>query len=152
MLQNVSETALTLAELPYRLEAGTPNIAGIIGFGAVLAWLEKWDMEALNQGLYQLSEVLFKRLKSVKNLQMLGDDPKRSTFSFQIEGIHHSDISAILNEQQVALRVGEHCAQPYMRYLQQTGTLRISLAHYNTLEDIERFFAALELALEMLEE
>lgn len=152
MLQNVSETALTLAELPYRLEAGTPNVAGIIGFGAVLAWLEKWDMEALNQGLYQLSEALFKRLKSVKNLQMLGDDPKRSTFSFQIEGIHHSDISAILNEQQVALRVGEHCAQPYMRYLQQTGTLRISLAHYNTLEDIERFFAALELALEMLEE
>lgn len=152
MLQNVTEQTLTLADLPYRLEAGTPNIAGIIGFGKVLEWLDKWDFEMLNSGLYQLSEQLYKRLKLVKNLQILGDNPKRSTFSFKINGIHHADIAAILNEQQIAVRVGEHCAKPYLRYLQESGTLRISLAHYNNAQDIERFFSALENSLALLGE
>lgn len=152
MLQNVSEQSLTLAELPYRLEAGTPNIAGIIGFGEVLEWLNKWDVEALNHGLYQLSEQLYKRLKSVENLQILGDNPKRSTFSFKINGLHHADIAALLAEQQIAIRVGEHCAKPYLRYLQENGTLRISLAHYNNEQDIERFFSGLEKALALLAE
>lgn len=152
MLQNVTEQTLTLAELPYRLEAGTPNIAGIIGFGTVLEWLDKWDFDRLNSGLYQLSEQLYERLKSVKNLQILGDNPKRSTFSFKISDIHHADIAAILNEQQIAVRVGEHCAKPYLRYLQESGTLRISLAHYNNAQDIERFFSALENSLALLSE
>lgn len=152
MLQNVTEQTLTLADLPYRLEAGTPNIAGIIGFGKVLEWLDKWDFEMLNSGLYQLSEQLYKRLKLVKNLQILGDNPKRSTFSFKISDIHHADIAAILNEQQIAIRVGEHCAKPYLRYLQESGTLRISLAHYNNAQDIERFFSALENSLALLGE
>lgn len=152
MLQDVSKSHLTLAELPYRLEAGTPNIAGIIGFGAVLEWLNQWDFEALNRSLYALSETLYKRLKSIKNLQILGDNPKRSTFSFKIHGIHHADISAILNDQQIAIRVGEHCAKPYLRYLNEKGTLRISLAHYNTEQDIERFILGLETALEILAE
>lgn len=152
ILQNVTEQTLTLADLPYRLEAGTPNIAGIIGFGKVLEWLDKWDFEMLNSGLYQLSEQLYKRLKLVKNLQILGDNPKRSTFSFKINGIHHADIAAILNEQQIAVRVGEHCAKPYLRYLQESGTLRVSLAHYNNAQDIERFFSALENSLALLGE
>lgn len=152
MLQNVTEQTLTLAELPYRLEAGTPNIAGIIGFGAVLEWLDEWDLEVLNSGLYQLSEQIYKRLKSLKNLQILGENPKRSTFSFKLDGIHHADISTILNEQQIAIRVGEHCAKPYLRYLQESGTLRLSLAHYNNVQDIERFFLALKNAIVMLGE
>lgn len=152
MLQDVSESHLTLADLPYRLEAGTPNIAGIIGFGAVLEWLNQWDFDELNRQLYALSEMLYKRLKSIKNLQILGENPKRSTFSFNINGIHHADLSAILSEQQIAIRVGEHCAKPYLRYLGESGTLRVSLAHYNTQEDLERFVNGLEMALEMLEE
>lgn len=152
MLQDVSESHLTLADLPYFLEAGTPNIAGIIGFGAVLEWLNQWDFDELNRQLYALSETLYKRLKSIKNLQILGENPKRSTFSFNINGIHHADLSAILSEQQIAIRVGEHCAKPYLRYLAESGTVRVSLAHYNTEEDIERFVNGLETALEILEE
>lgn len=152
MLQDISEHHLTLAELPYRLEAGTPNIAGIIAFGAVLEWLAQWDFEQLNRLLYQLSEQLYKRLKTVKNLHIFGDNPQRSAFSFQIQGQHHADIAAILNEQQIAIRVGEHCAKPYLRYLNESGTLRISLAHYNTEQDIERFISRLETALEILAE
>lgn len=151
MLATISAEKLTLAELPYRLEAGTPNIAGIIGFGAVLNWLNEWDFKALNHGLYQLSEQLYKRLKSIKNLQILGENPKRSTFSFKIDGIHHADIAALLTEQQIAIRVGEHCAKPYLRYLGESGTLRVSLAHYNNADDVEKLIAGLEKAVELLE-
>lgn len=151
MLQDVSETHLTLEELPYRLEAGTPNIAGIIGFGEVLKWLKEWDFNELNQYLYQLGEYLYKQLNSIENLQILGNNPKRTTFSFQIKGQHHADISAILNEQKVAIRAGEHCAKPYLRYLNKTGTLRISLAHYNTKQDIEKFIQALKFSLSLLD-
>ncbi|QIW15453.1 cysteine desulfurase [Pasteurellaceae bacterium RH1A] len=148
MLEDVTESQLTLADLPYRLEAGTPNIAGIIGFGAVLKWLEGWDLSALNQGLYQLVETTYKRLKTYPNLQILGSGG--STMSFTIEGQHPADIASILAEQGVAIRQGQHCAQPYLRYLAQSGTLRLSLAHYNSPADVEQFFKALDLALDLL--
>lgn len=149
MLQDVSEHQLTLAELPYRLEAGTPNIAGIIGFGAVLKWLNEWNFDTLNHSLYTLAENTRKRLKTYPNLQIIGEQ-NSPTISFVIEGQHHADIAAILTEQQVAIRVGEHCAKPYMRYLTQSGTLRLSLAHYNNEQDVERFFSALDFALSIL--
>lgn len=152
MLENISEQGLTLAALPYRLEAGTPNIAGIIAFGKVLQWLESWDFAQLNQGLYQLAEQARKRLVSYKNLQIFGGSASSPTISFAFRDIHHSDIAAILTEQKIALRAGEHCAKPYLRYLQQSGTLRISLAHYNTPADLERFFAALDVALALFAE
>ena len=85
-------------------------------------------------------------------MQILGNDPNRSTFSFHIQGLHHADIAAILNEQHIAIRVGEHCAKPYLRYLKQMGTLRISLAHYNTEQDIEHFMQALTSAIKLFEE
>lgn len=150
MLENITEQTLTLAELPHRLEAGTPNIAGIIAFGKVLEWLESWDFATLNQGLYQLAEQARKRLDAYPNLQIFGGSLSSPTISFALRDIHHSDIAAMLTEQKIALRVGEHCAKPYLRYLQQTGTLRLSLAHYNTQADLDRFFAGLDFALEIL--
>ena len=149
MLHNVTETALTLAELPYRLEAGTPNIAGIIGFGEVLQWLKEWDFDALNQSLYQLAENTRKRLKSYKNLHILGSQ-NSPTMSFVIEGIHHADLASFFTESKVAIRSGEHCAKPYLRYLNRAGTVRLSLAHYNTDADVEQFFTALDKALAIL--
>lgn len=149
MLANVTETSLTLAELPYRLEAGTPNIAGIIGFGEVLKWLKMWDFAALNQSLYALAEATRKRLKNYPNLQIFGSQ-NSPTISFAIEGVHHADLAAFLTESKVAIRSGEHCAKPYLRYLEKAGTLRISLAHYNNQADIEQFFTALDKALAIL--
>ncbi|WP_294088619.1 aminotransferase class V-fold PLP-dependent enzyme [uncultured Actinobacillus sp.] len=149
MLKEVSEQHLTLADLPYRLEAGTPNIAGIIGFGQVLQWLEEWDFEQLNSKLYQLANDIYKRLEKYPHLQILGSHIS-SMISFTIQGIHHADIAAFLTESKIAIRAGEHCAKPYIRYLAQQGTLRLSLAHYNNTEDIDRFFQALDFALEIL--
>lgn len=149
MLNDLSETRLTLASLPYRLEAGTPNIAGIIAFGKVLQWLKNWDLKHLNDELYRLAEQTRKRLAEYKNVQIWGGTQPSTTISFTFNDIHHADIAAILTEQKIALRVGEHCAKPYLNYLQQAGTLRLSLAHYNTPADLERFFVALDKALSL---
>lgn len=133
MLKNITENSLTVAELPYRLEAGTPNIAGIIAFGEVLAWLENLDFKTLNKQLYELAEYTHKRLNSYPNLQIIGKQ-NTPTISFVIPNQHSADIAAFLTQSQIAIRQGEHCAKPYLRYLVETGTVRISLAHYNTQE------------------
>lgn len=148
MLQTVDHHQLTLAEMPYRLEAGTPNIAGIIGFGAVLEWLANWDFAQLNQTLKQNAHTFQQRLASYPNILYFGQGT--STLSFNVQGIHHSDLAAILTEQKIALRSGEHCAKPYLRYLQQAGTLRASLAHYTLSQDLDRFFEAFEVGLDLL--
>ncbi|VEB26668.1 cysteine desulfurase [Actinobacillus lignieresii] len=149
MLEDISESALSVAALPYRLEAGTPNIAGIIGFGKTLEWLEQWDFEALNHVVDNLAEEAYKRLKKYKNIRIFSQ-PNCSTISFAFDGIHHADIAAIMTESKIALRSGEHCAKPYLHYLQQRGTLRISLAHYTSPDELEKFFKALDLALDIL--
>ncbi|AHG75230.1 cysteine desulfurase [Mannheimia varigena USDA-ARS-USMARC-1296] len=151
MLKNITESELTVAELPYRLESGTPNIAGIIGFGQVLAWLEKWDFIPLNHQLYALAEYTRKRLNSYKNLQIIGEQ-NTPTISFIIKDQHPADIAAFLTQSHIAIRHGEHCAKPYLRYLAEVGTVRISLAHYNTKEDVEHFFNALDSTLKILQE
>lgn len=150
MLKNITEDELIVANLPYRLEAGTPNIAGIIGFGQVLAWLQNFDLSRLNNPLYALAEYTRKRLNSYQNVQIIGQQ-NTPTISFIIENQHPADIAAFLTQRRIAIRQGEHCAKPYLRYLQESGTLRLSLAHYNTKEDIEHFFNALDLALEILQ-
>ncbi|WHP46894.1 cysteine desulfurase [Mannheimia bovis] len=151
MLKNVTESELTVADLPYRLEAGTPNIVGIIGFGQVLAWLEKWNFTELNQQLYTLAEYTRKRLNSYQHLQIIGQQ-NTPTISFVVKDQHPADIAAFLTQSKIAIRHGEHCAKPYLRYLQESGTLRLSLAHYNTKEDIEHFFNTLNFALKILQE
>lgn len=151
MLKSLENNHLVLAELPYCLEAGTPNIAGIIGFGAVLEWLNCRDFPMLNRRLFQLGETLYHRLNQIEPLQILGSNPQRTTLSFKLNGQHHADINAILTEQKIAIRVGEHCAKPYLNYLNESGTLRASLAHYNNGQDIERLAQGIELALAILD-
>ncbi|MDP8052679.1 aminotransferase class V-fold PLP-dependent enzyme [Pasteurella atlantica] len=150
MLQTVDETHLALAEMPYCFEAGTPNIAGVIGFGAVLQWLEQWDFEELNNHLYSLAKQFRKRLDCYKNLQILAGKQIAPIISFNIKGEHHADIGSILTESKIAIRSGEHCAKPYLHYLKESGTVRVSLAHYNSQQDMEQFFKALDCALELL--
>lgn len=151
MLQTVGESYLTLADLPYRLEAGTPNIAGIIGFGQVLQWLKQWDYRQLNRELYDLVANTHKQLANYPDIQLFSTANASPIISFNLAH-HHADLAAIFTEQHIALRSGEHCAQPYIRFLQQSGTLRLSLAYYNTAQDIERFFAGLDMALTLLAE
>lgn len=149
MVKEISAEQLVMTELPYRLEAGTPNIAGIIGFGKVLEWFLQWDLSQLNQNLIQLAKQARLRLTAYPNVHILGN-LHSSTISFAFIDQHHADVASILAEQHIAVRVGEHCAKPYLHYLQRTGTIRMSLSHYNLPEDLDRFFAGLDNALAIL--
>ncbi|MFZ7223577.1 aminotransferase class V-fold PLP-dependent enzyme [Avibacterium avium] len=151
MVQQVSPTHTTFAELPYRLEAGTPNIAGVIGFNAVLEWLEKWDNNAAHQYVAQLSEKIIVRLQQYPACQLFTYGDRSPIISFLFKHIDLSDLATLLSEQNIALRAGEHCAQPYLARLGQRGTLRLSLAPYNNEQDIEHFFNALDNALALLD-
>ena len=103
----------------------------------------------MNQTVECLAKETYKRLKNYKNIQIFSQSGC-STISFAFQGIHHADIAAIMTERKISLRSGEHCAKPYLRYLEQVGTLRLSIAHYNQMEDLEHFLESLDLALEIL--
>lgn len=151
MVDFVSKERIHFADLPYRLEAGTPNIAGVIGFNAVLEWLEKWDIEQGEQHAVQLAEQAKVRLKNYPNCRLFESPQPSSVVSFVFEKIATSDIATLLAEQQIALRTGVHCAMPYLARLGVASTLRLSFAPYNTQAELERFFVALDNTLDLLQ-
>lgn len=151
MVDFVSKERIHFADLPYRLEAGTPNIAGVIGFNAVLEWLEKWDIEQGEQHAVQLAEQAKVRLKNYPNCRLFESPQPSSVVSFVFEKIATSDIATLLAEQQIALRTGVHCAMPYLARLGVASTLRLSFAPYNTQAELERFFTALDNTLDLLQ-
>ena len=150
MIERVSHECITFADLPYRLEAGTPNIAGVIGFGAVLDWLKKWDFQAAEAHAVTLAEQSKVRLKNYPNCRLFNSPQPSSVVCFVFDGIAASDLATLLSEQKIALRVGEHCAQPYLARLGERTTLRLSFAPYNSPQDVDAFFAALDKSLELL--
>ena len=150
MVERVSKKETSFATLPYRLESGTPNIAGVIGFSAVLNWLSQWDIALGEKFAVQLAEQTKERLKNYPNCRLFTSPQPSTIVSFIFTGIATSDIATLLAEQQIALRSGEHCAQPYLQRLGQSSTLRLSFAPYNSQQDIEQFFNALDKALELL--
>ncbi|MFC0308539.1 aminotransferase class V-fold PLP-dependent enzyme [Gallibacterium trehalosifermentans] len=151
MVQQVTDQYSTFQELPYRLEAGTPNIAAVIGFGAVLQWLQQYDFHQLMQHTQQLAEQCRQRLSQYYGCKLFSASESH-IISFIFTDIDNSDLATLLSEQQIALRTGQHCAQPYLHFLQQRGTLRLSLAPYNNQHDLNLFFHALNNALTLLEE
>ena len=151
MVSFASKNEIRFSELPYRLEAGTPNIAGVIGFNAVLKWLEKWDIEQAEHHAVQLAEQTKVRLKNYSNCRLFASPQPSSIVCFVFEHIASADISTLLAEQNIALRTGVHCAMPYLTRLGVPSTLRLSFAPYNTQEDVDAFFVALEKALDLLE-
>lgn len=150
MVDKVTKAMTSFAQLPYRLEAGTPNIAAVIGFGAVLDWLQQWDFNALEQHSLKLAELCRHRLMQYQGCRLFNPPHTSSVVSFVFDHIDSSDLSTLLAEQNIALRVGQHCAQPYLARLGQRGTLRLSFAPYNQPQDVELFFIALDKALELL--
>ncbi|MGF7433641.1 cysteine desulfurase [Pasteurella bettyae] len=152
MVEQVSNQAIRFSELPYRLEAGTPNIAGVIGFNAVLEWLQQWDLEQAEQQAIALAEQVKVRLKNYKNCLQFSSPQPSSIISFVFTDIASSDLATLLAEQNIALRTGVHCAQPYLARLAQSSTLRLSFAPYNSQQDVDAFFTALDNSLELLTE
>ncbi|XBS68996.1 cysteine desulfurase CsdA [Acerihabitans sp. KWT182] len=151
MLSEASFAGFTPLAAPHRFEAGTPNIAGVIGLGAALDWLAGQDRQAAERYSASLADLAEERLSALPGFRAFRC-PGSPLLSFDFERIHHQDIAMILAQEGIALRAGQHCAQPLMASLGVTGTLRASFAPYNTPADVQRLAAATEKALGMLRE
>ncbi len=133
-------------ELPEKFEAGTPDIAGAIGLGAAVDYLEKIGWEKIEKQEKILTEKMLKNLKLLKKLKLYGPEKNRvPVFSFSIDGIHPHDAAQFLNDKYgIAVRAGQHCARPLHQHLGVPATLRASLAFYNTEGEIDIFLEALK--------
>lgn len=136
--------------LPYKYEAGTPNIAGAVGLGAAVDYLESLGMDKVVRYEEELLRYLMERLQTIPGVKLIGTAPgKASVQSFAIDGIHPHDIGTIVDEHGVAIRTGHHCAQPLMDFYQVPATARASLAFYNTFGEIDALIAALHKVIEV---
>jgi cysteine desulfurase/selenocysteine lyase len=145
MISEVSFEKTTYNALPLKFEAGTPNIAAVIGLGAAIDFLNELGMDNIQRHESQLSDYLVSALSSVPGLRMFGQTENRiGVVSFTLENIHPHDIATILDRKGVAVRAGHHCAMPLMQRFNVPATVRASLAVYNTVDDIDALVAAIE--------
>jgi cysteine sulfinate desulfinase len=151
MLTEASFNGFTAQKPPHCFEAGTPNIAGVLGLAAALDWISTQDMAAAEQYSRDLAHSAEQRLAQLPGFRSFRCSGS-SLLAFDIAGIHHSDIITLLAEQGIALRAGQHCAQPLIAALGVSGTLRASFAPYNRQEDVDALVNALESAIELLAE
>ena len=151
MINQVTFEKTTYADLPHKFEAGTPNIAGGVGFGAAVDYMNNIGFEAIASHENDLMRHATEKLKKIEGLHIYGDvDNKVAVISFNVEGIHPYDIGTLLDKMGIAVRTGHHCCQPIMDHFKIPGTVRASFAFYNTHEEVVRFIAGVEKAVGML--
>lgn len=151
MIESVSFAGTTYNQLPYKFEAGTPNIGGVIGFGAAIDYLNALDRAGAARHEHDLLEYARAKALKVSGLRLVGTaDHKVSVLSFVLEGMHPADLGTLLDQQGVAVRTGNHCAQPIMDQYGISGTVRASFSFYNDFDDVDRLFAAIEKAKQFL--
>ena len=149
MIHTVSFEKTTYAEVPARFEAGTPDIAGLIGFGVAMDYLANVGMPAIAAWEKELLDYATGRLSEIPQVRQIGTAPdKASVLSFLIDGAHPHDIGSILDQEGIAIRAGHHCAQPVMERYGIPATARASLAFYNTKEDIDVLIRGIHRVLE----
>ena len=151
MISDVTFSKTTYADLPHKFEAGTPNIAGVIAFGKAIDYLNEIGLDNIEQYEKSLLDYANSKLKEIDGLKIYGDSKnKTSVISFNIDGIHSYDIGSILDKFGIAVRTGQHCAQPIMDYFGIDGTVRASFSFINTIEEIDHFYDSLIKAKSML--
>jgi cysteine desulfurase/selenocysteine lyase len=150
MILEVSFDKTIYNELPYKFEAGTPNISGVVGLGAAIDYLQSIGMANIARYEQELHDYMVAALKQVDGIRLIGEARhKASVQSFLLDDIHSHDLGTILDHQGVAIRTGHHCAMPVMQYFGISGTSRASLAFYNNHDDVDRLIAALGKAKEI---
>jgi cysteine desulfurase/selenocysteine lyase len=151
MIKEVSFSGTTYNELPYKFEAGTPNIADVYAFGFALDYLASLPKNAVWEQEKALLDYATEQLSQIDGLRIVGQAPEKiAVVSFVIDGVHPQDIGVLLDKFGVAIRTGHHCAQPLMARYDLVGTCRASFAFYNTKEEIDLFVKALKRCLMML--
>ena len=152
MIKEVSFEGTTYNELPYKFEAGTPNIADVIALSAAIDYVNALSKEALFTQELALLAYATEQLSAIPGLRIIGTAPdKIAVISFVIDGIHPQDLGVLLDKFGIAIRTGHHCVQPLMKRFGLPGTCRVSFAFYNTFEEIDLFVKALRRSINMLQ-
>jgi cysteine desulfurase/selenocysteine lyase len=150
MILSVSFEKTTYNALPYKFEAGTPNIAATVGLGAAVDWVRGVGLEAIGAHEHALLEYGTARLQEIPGLRLIGTAPEKAgVLSFVIEGIHPHDIGTVLDYEGIAVRTGHHCAEPVMHRFGIPATARASLCAFNTKEELDLLVAGLAKVKEM---
>jgi cysteine desulfurase / selenocysteine lyase len=150
MIASVTFEKTTYNVLPHKFEAGTPNIAGVVGFGAAVEYLRQFDMSAVTAHEEDLLTHATEALEQIPGVRVIGKAPRKAgVVSFVMEGVHPHDIGTILDREGVAIRTGQHCAQPVMDRYGVPATARASFAIYNTHDEIDTFARAVRKVQEM---
>ena len=151
MISSVTFEKTEYADLPHKFEAGTPNISGVIGFGAAIDYMNNIGFDNIEAHEQELLKYATDRLNKTPGIKIYGDQVNKiSVISFNLSNHHPSDIGSILDQFGIAVRTGQHCTQPIMDYYKIPGTVRVSLSFYNTKSEIDLLIDALEKASTML--
>ena len=138
MISEVSFPKTTFNEIPFKFEAGTPNITSVIAFGAAIDFLKETGLGNVSDWEQELLKYATLKLNKIEGLQIYGKAPQKSgVISFNIEGVHHYDLGMLLDKTGIAVRTGHHCAEPVMNHFNISGTVRVSFGVYNTKEEID---------------
>lgn len=151
MIESVSFTVTTFNELPYKFEAGTPNVAGVLGMESALRYISELGIKNIQTHEDKLLEYATNQISEIDGLRIIGNaDIKTSVLSLNVEGVHPYDLGTLLDQVGIAVRTGNHCAQPLMDKYLLPGTLRASLGVYNSVEEIDTFVSYLKKVIQML--
>jgi cysteine desulfurase / selenocysteine lyase len=151
MIKTVTFEKTTFNELPFKFEAGTPDISGAIGLGAALDYLQSIGRAAIHEAEEALMTYALQQLSAVKGLRFIGNAKNRAgAISFLVDDIHPFDMGELLDKQGIAVRTGHHCTQPVMDFFKIPGTVRASFSFYNTKEEVDQLVKAIERARQML--
>jgi cysteine desulfurase/selenocysteine lyase len=150
MILSVSFEHTQYNELPYKFEAGTPNIAGAIGMGAAIDYMQSLGIAHLAQHEHDLLVAATDKVTALGGVRIIGTaKQKASVLSFMIEGVHPHDVGTIFDQQGVAIRTGHHCAQPVMQFFGIPATARASFAFYNTMEEVDALIEGIKKVQEL---
>jgi cysteine desulfurase/selenocysteine lyase len=150
MIVSVTFEKTTYNKVPHRFEAGTPDIAGVIGLGAAIDYLQSIGIEAINAYEEELLAYATREVAKIPGVRILGTaKAKASVLSFTLDGVHPHDIGTILDQQGIAIRAGHHCAQPVMDRFNVPATARASFAFYNTKEEVDALVQGIRMVMEV---
>ncbi len=145
MIETVSFEKSTFMKPPLKFEAGSPNAAGALGLSAAIDYLKGLNFEAVKEYEHNLLVYAENNLKQIEGIKIIGEaKQKTGAISFVIQGVHPHDIATLLDNDGIAVRAGHHCAQPIMQHFKVPATARLSLAMYNTLDEIDFFIHSLK--------
>jgi cysteine desulfurase/selenocysteine lyase len=151
MIDTVQVAKTTFNDLPYKFEAGTPNVEGILGLSAAIDFLNNIGFSEIEKHENDLISYATEQLSALDFVKIIGkSNEKQAVISFNIDGQHPYDVGSLLNMYNIAIRTGHHCAEPLIDFLGLPGTARISFAVYNDLQDIDKFIETLKKVKKML--